>query len=252
EGRSASPARVAVERELRDQTDRTAHVEDRAVEAPRRVGEDPQPDELARQPTDLLRSVPPPDPDQHEQAPFHPGDAHALDLDGGREHALHHGPHAPLDLPLMLEATAVDRASLGAHQHDLADPHAGHDLERAARDVAHLEHLAVRDARLHEGRGHVDHQAEAGEAAAALEKAAEIVGPREGLGGDAVERDAGVEAEGPIGGEHPRVIAVVDVVLDADRHRTVLDRPDLVPERQIDGGDADLTPIEGIDADAPL
>src|SRR5262245_30300719 len=94
--------------------------------------------------------------------------------------------------PLLLrEAADVTRFALRAHQHELTEPHAGVDAQRTSRDVAHLEHLAVVDARLHERRRHVDHQAEAREAAASLEEAAQIPGKTDALARDAMDRRAG-------------------------------------------------------------
>src|SRR4029453_8661077 len=85
---------------------------------------------------------------------------------------------ARLQIVLAREPSLVDGAALAALEHDLEEPHACVDQQRPARHVRHLEHLAGRDARLHEARGDVDHEAEACEPAAALEPAAHVAGQR--------------------------------------------------------------------------
>src|SRR5438105_9672858 len=83
---------------------------------------------------------------------------------------------ARLQIVLAREASLVDGAALAALEHDLEEPHAGVDEERPPRHVRHLEHLASGDARLHEARGDVDHEAEAREPATALEPSANVAG----------------------------------------------------------------------------
>jgi hypothetical protein len=90
----------------------------------------------------------------------------------------------------------VGRLALGAQQHELAQAHARVDAQGPIRDVAHLEHLPVRDTRLHERRGHVDHEPEAREAAAPLEKAAQVARQADEFTCDAVDRAARLEHVG--------------------------------------------------------
>ena len=68
----------------------------------------------------------------HQQALGHLGDALLPDVDPGPGDPLHDGPHES-DFPLVLEATAVDRATLRAHQDELADSNACHDFQGAAQ-----------------------------------------------------------------------------------------------------------------------
>src|SRR5438874_13421140 len=81
---------------------------------------------------------------------------------------------ARLQVVLAGEASLVDGAALASLEHDLEEPYACVDQQRPARHVRYLEHLAGRDARLHEARRDVDHEAEAREPAAALEPSADV------------------------------------------------------------------------------
>src|SRR5690349_18689848 len=68
----------------------------------------------------------------------------------------------------------VDRRSLAALQDDLTQTRTGMDRERALRDVADLEHLAVGHARADEAGRDVDHEPEPREARATFEPAADV------------------------------------------------------------------------------
>ena len=73
--------------------------------------------------------------------------------------------HAPLllrdsDALLVGESSRVDGRPFRALQDDLTKANTGADRERPPRDVRHLQHLPVVDARRHESRRHVDHQPE--------------------------------------------------------------------------------------------
>lgn len=70
---------------------------------------------------------------------------HALD-----GHALHNGTHGS-DLSLMLKTALVVCLAVGVHKDELTNTHARHYFECTARHVAHLKHLSVRHAGLHEG-----------------------------------------------------------------------------------------------------
>lgn len=93
----------------------------------------------------------------------------------------------------------------------------------------------------------MDHQAEPGEAAASLEKAAEIIRQADSLGRDAMDGDAGIESEGPIEQAHAGMLAIVGVLQHADRLPSGQDLPDLAAEGEVDGGHADLVAFEGIE-----
>jgi hypothetical protein len=73
------------------------------------------------------------------------------------------------------------------------------------------------------------------------------VGERDVLCGDSVDRDARVEAVGPIESEHASVVAIVCVFGDADRGHIVRDLANLVAEGQVDRGHTHLRGFEGID-----
>src|SRR5262249_33233517 len=92
----------------------------------------------------------------------------------------------PLQIVLMCEASPVDGGALAALEHDLEEPYACMNEQRPTRHVRDLEHLVVRDARLHKARRDVDHEAEAREPAAALEPSTDVVGQGDALAGDAV------------------------------------------------------------------
>ena len=163
-----------------------------------------------------------------------------------------HRASGGLDISLVLESAAVDGATLGSHQHELADSNTRNDLERTTRDVAHLENLAIGHAWLNVGRRHMDHQAEASKAAATFEKSTQVVWKGNVLGRDAVDRDARLEAIGLAQFTHNRVITIVRRVLDTNRIVISDDLPDLPAERQVDRGHTNLRWIQGIDLNAAL
>lgn len=137
------------------------------------------------------------------------------------------------------------------HQDELADLGPRVEGEGVVARVVDLEDLPVVDAGVHEGGRDVDKEAEAGEAAAALEEAAEGGGD-----GDGLLRDA--EAELP-GEEDVRlalgdddglgVLSVVDVLLDVDHGGAGLEEAELVGEGEVDAGGADVDVGVGGDLD---
>ena len=136
----------------------------------------------------------------------------------------------------------IPRFAVGAHQYDLTHANAGTDPQGAARDVAHLEDLTIRDTGLHERRRDMDHQAEPREAAAAFQKAAHIRRKRDRLARDPMDRDAGLENEAAFESFDGRVVTKVRLVVNLDRHPAHFDHADLVAQRQIDRRDADQYP----------
>src|SRR6185436_18439570 len=113
------------------------------------------------------------------------------------------------ELLLARETSLVDRAAFAPLEHDLQETDARMDEQRAAGHVGHLEHLTARHAGLHETRGHVDHEAQPGEATPPLEPAADVARQRHALARDAVDGLAGSEGvrhvEAPHVGEGPIV-----------------------------------------------
>ena len=94
------------------------------------------------------------------------------------------------------------------------------------------------------------HQAQASEAATALQQAADIRGQDHSLARDPVDRHAGLEHEALAQGLDVGVFAKVRSVSDLDGCVARLDDADLVAESQIDGCSADQIAIEWIDAKA--
>src|SRR5262245_61734682 len=150
----------------------------------------------------------------------------------------------------MREASRVHRASLAALEHDLTDPDAGADGERTARDVRHLEHLAVGDSGGHEARRHVDHESQARVAAPSLEPAGDVARQADALPGDPVD-----------GFPRPKEIRTVEHPEARDRPEVCLvghgndvgsafEHADLVAQVQVDRRRADLVRNERFDDDA--
>lgn len=137
------------------------------------------------------------------------------------------------------------------HEDELA--HLSPRVERkgVVARVVDLEDLPVVDARVHEGRGDVDEEAEAGEAAAALEEAAEGGGDGDGLLRDAEAELAGEEDVGLALGDDDGLgeLSVVDILLDVDHGGTGLEVAELVGEGQVDAGGADVDVSVGGDLD---
>ncbi len=205
-------------------------------------------DELARHIVGLTGLIAPACGHETQQAGTHFSDGFAFDGDRRRADPLNDGFH--LDLVLVGEATRVDRLAVGPHQDQLAHPHTGMDPKGPARDVAHLEHLSVSHPRLHECGGNVHHQAETGEAAAALQEATHVGGQGHPLSRDPVNRDAGIEYEALGQGRDGGVFAKVGLVLDLDGTVARLDEANLVAQGEIDGRSADRIELEGLDANA--
>jgi len=87
---------------------------------------------------------------------------------------------------LPLKAPRIASAADALLENDLADADAGANGERDRAGVVHFEHLARPDhTRLDEISGDVDHETNAGKAAATLDPTAEIVREGESLFGDA-------------------------------------------------------------------
>src|SRR4029450_7288518 len=143
---------------------------------------------------------------------------------------------ARLQIVLAREASLVDGAALAALEHDLEEPHACVDQPRPARHVRHREHLAGRDARLHEARGDVDHEAETREPAAALEPSADVAGQRYSLARDAVDGFPRCQRVRRCQRSHVSDGAIVNIVSDGYRRGPGMHDADLVAEMQSDGG----------------
>lgn len=117
--------------------------------------------------------------------------------------------------------------------------------------VVDLEDLPVVDPGVHEGRRDVDEEAEAGEAAAALEEAAEGGGDGDGLLRDAEAELAGEEDVRLALGDDDGlgVVSVVDLLLDVDHGGAGLEVAELVGEGEVDAGGADVEVGVGGDLD---
>src|SRR5919198_1218184 len=87
---------------------------------------------------------------------------------------------------LLDVAAAVVCAADALLENELADRYAGPDRQRHRPSIVHLERLPIVDTRLDEAGSDVDHHANAGEPAAALQPAAYIVRQPNPLVGDAV------------------------------------------------------------------
>ena len=133
---------------------------------------------------------------------------------------------------------------------DLADAGAGMDRERHRAGVVHLQHLlSVFDTGLHEVGGHVHHQADTSEAAPALYPAADVVGQRDALAGDAVYGLAGQQEEVIRHFDHVGDLAVVGVIRNVEDVVDGAEDTKLISEVQIDRGWADAGRVERIDPD---
>ncbi len=241
-------AEVAEQGELRHQGEASPDVQQTPIHATLGVGKDADSRQLCRQGPGALRVVVPTDRNQGEQSPLDLPDPRARYADFGAPDALHHAAHSQtLGAILRRKAPAVDGATFGAHQHDLAQPHALRELERVARHVADLQHLAVLDAGLDEGRSHVNHQAKPGEAASTLEESAQVVGKTDLFHRDAVDRATGFQNVGLFEGVRRGVVAKVGFVADRNRRRAGLDHTDLAPEGEVDRSGTDLSGVEGVD-----
>jgi len=148
---------------------------------------------------------------------------------------------------LIGEAAVVARVSLGAHQHELAKANTRMNPQRAIRDIAHLEHLAIRDTRLHEGRSHVNHQAQSRESAPTFEKSTEITGQLNPLSSDTVNRAAGFEHVGFFEWMDSRVVAIIGFFPKVDRSVAGLEHANLVSQGKIDGRGPELFETERVD-----
>ena len=117
-------------------------------------------------------------------------------------------------------------------------------------DVADLEHLAIRNAGLHERGRDVNHQAEPRKPAATFEEAAQIGSERDAFARDAVNRGAWREHVGLRQRSNAGVVAIVHILANRNRLTAAHDQADLVAERQIDRGRAHLVGFERLDHDA--
>jgi len=125
------------------------------------------------------------------------------------------------------------------------------DAQWTVGDIAHFQHLAVVDPRLNESGRHVDHQAQAGKAAPALEKAAQIPRQRDALERDAVDRPARLEHVGLIEPLNPGVIAKIRCVQNVDGVGTEIHHANLVAQGEIDRRRSHLVAEEGRDSESP-
>jgi len=112
--------------------------------------------------------------------------------------------------------------------------------QRAIRDIAHFEHLAVCDTRLHKGRRDVNHQAKSRESAPPFEESTEIAGQLNPLSRDAVNRAAGFEHVGLVEWMDSRVVAIIGVLPKLDGSVAGLEHANLVAQGEIDGRGAEL------------
>jgi len=88
------PRRVAVERELRDDQDVAAGVQNRAIHVPGVVGEDAEVEHLVRQHGNVVLAVPLAHPEEHEQPRADAAHGRAFHPHRGLGHPLHHRSHA--------------------------------------------------------------------------------------------------------------------------------------------------------------
>ena len=112
--------------------------------------------------------------------------------------------------------------------------------QRAIRDIAHFEHLAVCDTRLHKGRRYVNHQAKPRESAPSLEESTEIAGQLNPLSSDAVNRAAGFEHVRFFEWMDSRVVAIIGVLPKVDGSVAGLEHANLVSQGEIDGRGTEL------------
>jgi len=119
--------------------------------------------------------------------------------------------------------------------------------QRAIRDIAHFENLAVCDTRLYEGRRDVNHQAKPRESTPSLQESTKIAGQLNPLSRDAVNRTTGFEHVGSVEWMDSRVIAIVGVFPKIDGPIARFEHANLVPQREIDGRGTELLRTERID-----
>jgi glycerophosphoryl diester phosphodiesterase len=119
--------------------------------------------------------------------------------------------------------------------------------QRAIRDIAHFEHLAVCDTRLHKSRRYVNHQAKPRESAPSLEESAEIIGQVDPLSSDAVNRAAGFEHVRFFERMDSRVVAIIGVLPKVDGSVAGLEHANLFSQGEIDGRGTELLGAERVD-----
>ena len=119
--------------------------------------------------------------------------------------------------------------------------------QRAIRDIAHFEDLAVCDTRLHKGRRYVNHQAKSRESAPSLEESTKIAGQVNPLSSDAVNRAAGFEHVGFVEWMDSRVVAIIGVLPKVDGSFARLEHANLVAQGEIDGRGTELLGTERVD-----
>ena len=124
--------------------------------------------------------------------------------------------------------------SLGAHQHELTKANTRVDPQRAIRNIAHFENLAVCDTRLHKSRCYVNHQAKPRESAPTLEESTKIAGQLNPLSSDTVNRATRFEHIGVVEWMHPRVVAIIGILLQIDGPIARLEHANFVAQGEID------------------
>ncbi len=119
------------------------------------------------------------------------------------------------------------------------------------RDVGELEGELAVPAGIDETGGRVDEQAEATEAALALEARDEVVGDGDGLEGGAEDELAGVQDEGLVLADLDELGEVFEVLLHVDEPEGVVaEHPEVTVDAQVDRARLDGVVAERLDHDA--
>ena len=119
--------------------------------------------------------------------------------------------------------------------------------QRAIRDIAHFEDLAVGDTRLYKSRRNVNHQPKPRESASSLQESTKIARQLNSLPRDAVNRATRFEYVGFGERMDARVVAIIGVFPKIDGSIAGLEHADLVAQREIDGRGTELLRRERID-----
>ncbi len=139
------------------------------------------------------------------------------------------------------------RNSLGAHEYELAKANTRVNPQRAIRDIAHFEDLAVCNTRLHESRRDVNHQPKPRKSASSLQESTKIARQPNFFSRDAVNRATRFEYVGLRERIDARVVAVIGVFPKINGSIAGLEHADLVAQREIDGRSTELFRRERID-----
>ncbi len=150
--------------------------------------------------------------------------------------------HALLGLVLRGESPLILCVAITSLKHELADPGVRVQGQRCMAEVYDLQDLMVRDARVHEPRSNMHGKAESGEPASAFEPTGDVICQRNLLPRDPEYHLARLDdneisildadARGDV--LEPGVVRnMVDLGL-------LLEYPEFVPERQIDGAGSNL------------